>query len=262
MLYHVIKILLVGYVLVLCSCDSELSDYYALQEQLSRDNEVRAVHKEITDSITSWVSDSLLGYKHIFFESSWNVNNIIFFNTDKNKFVSTLNNSSTNWINKQADNTYMIYGVKIKGNWYFFQGATYILPRGTWQNEFYDPMTSEELDYLGYDFFLSYYIKKTWNGKFVPKEEAFDKEITTKVILGKPSFTKEESDSFFIAKWNSKYDEKILPKYIDHIKKEMKARVRPPEPEPEPYTTWEKIFGRKPKIFESEEWKNRYKKEK
>ena len=47
MLYHVIKILLVGYVLVLCSCDSELSDYYALQEQLSEDEEVSVLQGDV-----------------------------------------------------------------------------------------------------------------------------------------------------------------------------------------------------------------------
>jgi hypothetical protein len=262
MYYHVISVLLFGLVVVMSSCDSELSDYYNLKEQIQKENGilVNAIHQEVTDSMNSWVKDSLLYVNSTFFTGRWNINELIILNNQKDKFVSTLNHSSVNRKHKQADNSIMLYGVMIKNKWYYFKGATYVLPRGTWQKEFYDPMTSEELDYLGYNFFLKHYIKKTWNGKFVPNEEAFEAKITTKVILGKPSFSKEESDSLFIAKWNSKYEEKILPEWIEPTKEKMAASVRPPEPEPEPYTIWEKIFGRKKKIFETEEWKNRHKK--
>ncbi len=215
------------------------------------------IQASINDTLQKWISDSLAKTKPLFFDNeAFRVNNFIVFNQDSSLLYTTLNRKGIHR-NSSADLIEEIGGSKIKDQWYFFFKGPIYVSRTLYKNSKYDPYSFFELEYISYEDIYPKVVRWLPGGNYEVKEEYFQKRylgaIQNKCHEGQE--LRMCFDSIIIDLNQRYYDHKIDPKEIEDIKQSIEASVRPIEPKIE-LTTWEKIFGKEEKLFETQEWKD------
>jgi hypothetical protein len=183
---------------------------------------------------------------------------MVVFNNDSSRLFTNLIMKSCS--NKDAIFDYLnaVGGAKIKGKWYYFFGMQPVIDRASYQDSIYSPLSFDELSYLAREHLQDAYTINA-DGSISTNDRFFD-FMYNRNGWGLPAnSTVAQIDSLIVAKTTAIRKEKIDPQELADIKKEMAASVRPPEPKIET-SFWEKIFGRKKKLFESKEWKEYLKK--
>jgi hypothetical protein len=232
---------------------------YSRKEYLNpKFNGYSYIYNLITDSVASWKKDSLSKVGSIFY-NDYNIDSIFLFNKDSSMLLTTVNIVDRQHKNATLDYIYDLYGRKINGKWYFFFGASTVLPREFYQDSVYSPLSFEELSYLAYKERFEYFVD---NKKPLP-EDFFDD------VLGayhcKPYGAKKYDrtqvnlclDSLALATHAAYHAKKMTKEEIAEIQKAMDESVRPPESLKKSKEWWQ-FWKKEPAIpfFESEQWKN------
>ena len=244
-----------GIVLLGCGSDrsSEVFDPYGGYIKNSF-TEYADIYAQVNDSIAQWITDSLSLSLHYQSKDSWQIDSAIIFNTGRDLLFVTFNNSERRYRDSRLDQIRQLKGIKLENQWYFyFAGGVLALPREFYKADVYEPLTFEELSYLAHkELYPNFFFDKK-DGSFKSNDAWFDR----KFFSGKYK-TIEELAPIIINKSKERNKRKIDPEELNKIKKKMAASKRPPPPEVE-LSLSEKIFGKKPKLFDSKAWKNRKK---
>ncbi|WP_139174294.1 hypothetical protein [Flavobacterium frigoris] len=148
-----IKIVFLIVPFLLFSCKKELTDeqnnenlgkkreqYFSYSKKLTGDKEYFSIYKKANDTIANWVSNNLKGYQW----KSYPLDSLLCFNKQKNRFYSVILRRCQE---KGCVQDYIVdfYGVKIKGEWYFFRGSLLVLPREYYQEDIHTPLSLEKM---------------------------------------------------------------------------------------------------------------------
>ena len=209
---------------------------------------ISKTYNEIGDTLNHWINDSLLATKKIFFAKKWTIDSMVIFNSDSSRLFAYVMNKG-----RKSDYHYDLAGAKINGKWYFFFGSSTVIDRASYQDSIYSPLTFDELSYLAREN-LSGAFYKDENGEVKVKESFFDFMDDTNGWGLPPGSTTKDIDSLIVAGNKEMHTHKIDPLEIEQIKADMAKSVRPKEPIPD-MAWYEKIFPKKKKLFETDEWK-------
>jgi hypothetical protein len=176
------------------------------------------VYNAINDSMGNWINNKLGYYQYFSVSIRYQIDSLLCFNIDKNKFVTAILQQQLLSTGTQ-DNIWFFYGVKIKGKWYFFDGATIVLPRENYQKDASKPLSFSKLHEIAMqEVFSGYLVRKKkdagfWKNLFAPEyeyevnESWFDYHFKT-------SWGYYKNDKFIVPstqkEWDSLYIEKAL----------------------------------------------------
>jgi hypothetical protein len=261
---HIIYILIaVGF--IGCNIEEvnqEFDNYFIFEDyKLSNYNNYKELSQLLTDSLNSWKNDSLLISKPIFFNAGWQIDSVIIFNKDSSRLYTTRNSRVLNFKDSKMDYIKEFLGAKIGNQWYFYPGASYVVPRQNYQDSMYAPLTFEELSYVAHKRPMAGMLLRDKDGKVVVNHE----RMNDRFFGGFPTYTREQIDSTILSRVRKMHTKKLDPDEVEDIKSRMASSVRPEEPflpsRAKKEKSWWVILTKNDpgvKIFESEEWKNRH----
>ncbi|SER82507.1 hypothetical protein [Flavobacterium frigoris] len=164
-----IKIVFLIVPFLLFSCKKELTEeqkkeelikkreqYFYSSKKLTGDKEYFSIYKKANDTIANWVTNGL----EISIIKPFLLDSLLCFNQQKNRFYGVVFQQT---IRKGAVQDYIVdfYGVKIKGEWYFFRGSTLVLPREYYQEDIHTPLSLEKMKQIAVQNVFSGYLIET-----------------------------------------------------------------------------------------------------
>jgi hypothetical protein len=167
------------------------------------------IYNKVNDSIDNWRINNLGLYKYFSKEKGLNfkVDSILCYNKERNKFITSIFSQCLS--DCVSDDIWYFYGVKIRGIWYFFGGATLVLPREYYQEDIHTPLSFEKLKQIATWNIYRRYLKKNTQGEWVINERFFS-DLTSGAWCS-DCVTQEQWDSAYIRQVNrnwSKRDKK------------------------------------------------------
>ncbi len=217
-------------------------------------NDYKHVYAEIQDWITEMIKSRNKTVKQLIIYSHFEVDKMMLFNKNKTKCIGTINISSiATSKSSSADKIRRFQGVKINSKWLFFMGATLVLPRDYYKYDMYAPLSFEELSYLARKEFLLPFCKIE-NGQLVENHEAIDKYVYIQKGLEYPDG---ETDENWIKFYEQQTKDTIPQAKIEKTKRKISGLEKPRSYEIKKLSWWDKLKGKKPPLFERDEWKNR-----
>lgn len=134
-----------------------------LSKTIIGEREYNKLYQQASDSLNTWCSKKLLGYKSIW-SFDYHLDNVLCFNKERDRLVTAILGRH-NRPDCETDAVDYFYGAKIKGQWYFFQGgSTMIVLREHYQRDIHTPLSFEKLHELAMKNMLRGYIKKNAKG--------------------------------------------------------------------------------------------------
>jgi hypothetical protein len=231
------------------------NNYFLQSDKYIKNN---SLANQILDTLLAWQKDSLnisLPYQIGENENlNWQIVDLIIVNSDSTRLFTFQIKSMKKWSNAKVDYIEDLAGAKINGKWYFFFGSSTVIDRATYQDSIYSPLTFDELSYLARKNLSGAFYKDS-TGEVKVRESFFDFMDDPNGWGLLPGSTRKDIDSVIVARNKEMHTRKIDPKEIEHIKAEMTNSVRPKEPIPD-IKWYEKIFPKKKKLFETDEWKD------
>jgi hypothetical protein len=252
------KVILI--LLIICSCNNGTNYKIINQDHylMTKFAKYEYLFNSINDTLSKWKYDTLLSSQYLNYAFESKLDSMIVFNSDSSRLFTNIIIRDTGHKGAIFDYIEALGGAIINKRWYYFSGVNTTIDRASYQDSIYAPLSFEELSYLAREHLKEAYTINA-DGSISTNDLFFD-FMYNRSGWGLPAnSTVDQIDSFIVAKTTAIRKEKIDPKELADIKKEMAASVRPPEPKIET-TLCEKIFGREKKLFESKEWKEYLKK--
>ncbi len=239
--------------MISCKNSNVISDLSLKYVNTNFDN-YNYIYNEAKDWIHEMIETRNKVVAPLIYYSYFEMDKLILFNKAKTKCVGTINISSIA-TNKaaSADRIRRFQGVKINNKWYFFMGASLVLPRDYYKYDKYEPLSFEELSYLARKEFLLPFCKIE-NGQLVENHEAIDKYVRIQKGL---KFPEGETDENWIINYQNKTKDTIPQAEIEKTKRKISGLEKPRSYEIKKLSWWDKLKGKKPPLFERDEWKNR-----
>lgn len=257
MLKVVKKFIIISLLLHLAGCNSRFENESMIKPKFNLSSFIfsKQIHKNINDTLTDWKNDSLSLTTHYFAKdnSEWQIDSLLVINKDSTRLFGYMLKSMVGWRDAKVDYLEDLAGAKINEKWYFFFGSSTIIDRASYQDSIYSPMTFDELSYLAREK-LSRAFYQDEPGEVKVRESFFDFMDDPNGWGLPPGSTRKDIDSLIVAGNKKMRKFKIDPAEIEQIKAEMAKSVRPKEPIPD-LNWYEKIFPKKKKLFETDEWK-------
>jgi hypothetical protein len=173
------KILLFLSVVVVFSCTERIQQTKEItfrnKSLASAQAEYQVVHFNAIDSISKYYIENKG-------ESEYILDSLICFNKEGTKFIGAL---LARCLVSDAvmDNLHFFYGLKINKLWYFFSGATIVLPREVYSQDVHTPLTFTKLHEIAMQEIFAGYLTPEGeiNEKFfsVFKKDAYNYPFTT-----------------------------------------------------------------------------------
>ena len=131
-----------------------------------------AIYQMANDSIKNWRDNQLGLWKYYDNTVNFQIDSVFCVNEETDKIVfSILRRQVGN--ESVADGIWYFYGVKIYGQWYFFDGAAMILPRENYQQDIHTPLSFDKLKQIATWHIYRHYLKKNQYGEWVINEQFF-----------------------------------------------------------------------------------------
>ena len=205
-------------ILYLCSCSSreenreiEKISFLKIENEILKKTEYnfrKKIIKTINDSLTYWAKNKVQKYRFDSTLVEYLVDSTICINNKKDKIISSVIGRALKSNNKLDGITYF-YGVKIMGNWYFFDGPIIQIPRN--EKELGRPTSFEKLHEIALEEIFSGYLKQNkLTGKW-EIDEAFFNDLTSGAWYKDGYKPKNQEE------WNKRYLEIVADnwKHID-----------------------------------------------
>lgn len=138
----------------------------ALNLQTISSYEMKRIYSKANDSLVSWELHGLKLYLNILKKESWRLDSLFVFNAKGDKLASVILSQTPKSLKSNSDALIDFYGVKIDSNWYFFAGATHIVPRDlyidTLKHNIFTPLSFEQLHELAIKRIYKGYLKTSF----------------------------------------------------------------------------------------------------
>jgi hypothetical protein len=170
------------FVMILFSCTKEKSSlqenkylYFNKSISIIKTDGYYNVFNNMQDSLKLWCHVKLQAYGELWYYN-YKLDSLLCFNSQKNKVIGALLIPCTKGDCLQDDIRFF-YGIKIKGKWYFFDGATIVLPRENYQKDASKPLSFSKLHEIAMqEVFSGYLVRKKkdagfWKNLFAPEYE-------------------------------------------------------------------------------------------
>jgi hypothetical protein len=163
-----------------------------------------SIYQMANDSIYNWANHDLAYWRYFGNLTDYQLDSVFCVNEAGNKIFFSL---LTRNLHKDGvmDNIQHFYGVKIENQWYFFCGATLVLPREYYQEDIHTPLSFEKLKQIATSNIYRWYLIKGKNEKWVINEQFFD-QVTplSNREIGNKIKTEEEYVRFMVeVNWSS-----------------------------------------------------------
>jgi hypothetical protein len=164
------------------------------------------IYNKINDSIDNWKINNLGLYKYFSKEKGLNfiVDSIICYNKECNKFITSVCIQCLS--NCVSDDIWYFLGVKIRGEWYFFAGATLVLPREYYQKDIHTPLSFEKLKQIATRNIYRRYLVENKNGEWEINDRFFS-DLTSGAWCS-DCVTQEQWDSAYIRQVNRNWSKR------------------------------------------------------
>ena len=224
--------------------------------------EYSAIRQQAIDSVQSYIDDTLGYVGSLIVYGDWQIDSIFIFNTDSSRFYSKLYQNRSLPRNHTADCYDDFGGALIDGKWYFFKMGTFtVVPRDHYHHDPYEPLTFEELSYIAWRGAIPGLIyRRRSDGTLVTDHKAIDRMFfsTDRVWCPDSSRIRECKDSLILSDLSKFLGGKLSKSDILRIQEEIQNSKKPYVPPYKELTAWDRLLGKKEKLFDSEAWKNRY----
>ncbi|MGE0568483.1 MAG: hypothetical protein AB7O73_11080 [Bacteroidia bacterium] len=186
-IYFLISIVIT---VLLLSCNSSTNNH----ELINYENNSKHLHeyKLLCDSFEKWkinklhFSEAELIYNYI-------LDSLLCFNQNKNQFISCRHLYDSINKNVTSDDLQFIYGILIRGNWYFYRGPSIVIPREMVKDQPENkPLSYQQLHHIALNEVYSGYL----NADGSINEEWFNQVYSKKETEFK---SKEDFEKFYIA---------------------------------------------------------------
>ena len=166
MLSHVRKYIVLFLIFVVLFCSScqrkSKNNYMIFSKNYVTNTEYMNTYESVLDTINNWKINSA-GNRSIW-ALNYKLDSTICFNKAKNKLVTSFL-VQCNDIDCVQDDLHFFYGIKIKNKWFFFKGASIVLPREYYQKNIHTPLNFEKLHEIA--------MKEVFNGYLKKKDKGF-----------------------------------------------------------------------------------------
>lgn len=169
------------------------------------ENEYLQIYRTLNDSIKNWQIHNLGYYKYLNASKEYLVDSILCFNIKGDKLITAILQKQLLKEGVQDDIEYF-YGVKIKGQWYFFGGPTLVLPREYYQKNIHTPLSFEKLKQIATDHIYRNYLYKNKHGEWEINEGFFSDLTSGAWSSNWQTNTQEQWDSIYISIVKKKWE--------------------------------------------------------
>jgi hypothetical protein len=137
-------------------------------------NEYRDIYNKINDSINVWKANELHYYKYFDVSLGYMVDSVLCVNRSGDKLITSI---LLKQLLKEGlqDDIWYFYGVKIKEEWYFFDGETLVLPREYYQKNIHTPLSFDKLKQIATSNIYRRYLAKNKKGEWEINDKFFDR---------------------------------------------------------------------------------------
>ena len=172
-------VLILLFELLLMSCKT--NNYNEVERQYKQENvDLLPLKNSLlinaTDTIKNWVSDSLVDVSDIS-DCNWALDSFVVINEKRNRAIGLILKSYTGTLfNYRTDDISYLLCEKRQGKWYFFLGATMVLPREITTGNITKPATINQLAIIGRKNLLlsTYYRPLPWIKRLKVNEQIFE----------------------------------------------------------------------------------------
>jgi hypothetical protein len=194
--------------------------------QILNFHKYKHIYDACNDSLISWRKDSLAIIEGIM-NYPYQLDSAFCFNSNSNRFITTVNSSNIFFKDKAADVIQEFGGAKIKNKWYFFfLGGTMIVPREYYRDSIYinTPLTFAELSWIAHKNVFNGAIIKNKDGSFSPNDKFFEDTFNDQNNKKNIGLKIEDHDTAIVnnvgRKYKYKLKEKDFKEFYDEIKKD------------------------------------------
>lgn len=171
----ILGLLLFFLLLSACKQDNIQIDYIDVSKKNIGKSNYHIIYSSAKDSVESWVENDLGLYGYFKkYNRGYQLDSLLCFNTKRDKMIGALLINHKIFENASLDDIWFFYGVKIKNQWFFFNGADITLPREYYQKDIHTPLSFEKLHEIAIKEVFSGYLKKKdkgfWNNIFGKKD--------------------------------------------------------------------------------------------
>lgn len=128
------KIIYILLALLFVRCDNieHKTNEYEKSIEIIGKNEYKSIYTDLRDSINLWVINRIRSYDaEVIYP--FKIDSLLCFNSNKNRFISC-RHLYVDIPNATSDDLRFVYGEKINDKWYFFKGASIVIPRSMVNN--------------------------------------------------------------------------------------------------------------------------------
>lgn len=186
MLHQGTKLLVMLFLITAVVSCSRYKKYDAKEINKIRDNamnvsksvlgekEYNLIYNNMKDSIDNWIANRLGYYTYWNSAIKYQLDSVLCVNKERNKIIAGI---LLPFVEEDglSDDVQYFYGVKVKGVWYFFDGATIVVSRGYYQENIHQPVSYEVLRQIATSNIYRSYLKKNAQGEWAINERIFER---------------------------------------------------------------------------------------
>ena len=135
-------------------------------------NEYYSIYQMANDSIINWSKNELGKWKYFGNLTDYQLDSVFCVNKTGNRIIfSILRRTIID--DADGDGISYFYGVKIRNNWYFFEGEYMVLLREYYQEDIHTPLSFEKLKQIITSYKYRHYLNKNKQGQWEINEKFF-----------------------------------------------------------------------------------------
>lgn len=224
MLNHAKIFIILGVTAALFSCNNinnEKPSYLLISKKLIGTSSYFEVLTQINDSLNYYVSNKLIEYEAEY-SYEYKLDSLICFNKNANRLIGC-RHLYVNIPNAIADDLQFMLGEKIKDKWYFYKGASIVIPREMVKgHDIHKPLSYKQLHEIA--------LKEVYSGYLNDKDEIneswFKAYFDDDMMSFKKYKNKEEYNKLVISQCKGIWAERYLPYTNESFKFKYDKRTK------------------------------------
>lgn len=165
----------------------------------------------MNDSIKVWAKNELWLYKYfnrdsVDYGTNYQVDSLLCFNAQGDMCFTGVF-AQTTYEDATQDDIWQFFGIKIKDQWYFFDGASLVLLREYYQKDTHNPLSFEKMKELAMRHMYWWYIHKSKKGEWEINENFFNEYYEYDGYSNRV-YTKAQRDSSWLKKSGDKWSKR------------------------------------------------------
>lgn len=166
------------------------------------EKEYSKVYEQLIDTISNWYKYRITPWQQVKWDYSDKIDSMMCFNRTKDKMITAYLYRDMYHSDATQDGILWFYGVKIKEQWYFFQGPSITLIRSAYQSDSSVPLSFSKLHELAVEHIFRGYLHQSLFDKiFRPNHWNINKEFFEQLDDGAyntPGISKQEYEESWL----------------------------------------------------------------